>query len=176
MQKHLIIFIFSLLSFTTFAQEENPYEAYKVKWIGKPAPDFKYKDISGKEFLLSDLKGKVVLMNCWFINCSGCRIEYPGLQNLKNRLEKQRKADQIVLLSLALDSKEQLQEYLKKMPLNFYHMADAGEITQGTFGALGFPTNLIIDQNGIIRHIKLGGSPQSADDIEYEMLQLLKKP
>ncbi len=175
MLKHIIIIVFSLLSFQTFAQEENPYEAYKVKWIGKPAPDFKYKDINGKEFFLSDLRGKVVLMNCWFIHCSGCRIEYPGLQNLKNRLEKQHKADQIVLLSLALDAKEQLQEYLKKMPLNFFHMADAGEITQGTFGALGFPTNLIIDQNGIIRHIKLGGSPQSADDIEYEMLQLLKK-
>lgn len=175
MQKYAILFIINLLSFQTFAQEENPYEAYKVKWIGKPAPDFKYKDISGKEFFLSDLKGKVVLMNCWFINCSGCRVEYPGLQNLKNRLEKQHKADQIILLSLALDSKEQLQNYLKKMPLNFFHMADAGEITQGTFGALGFPTNLIIDQNGIIRHIKLGGSPQSVDDIEYEMLQLLKK-
>ena len=62
MLKHIIIILLSLLSFQTFAQEENPYEAYKVKWIGKPAPDFKYKDISGKEFFLSDLRGKVVLM------------------------------------------------------------------------------------------------------------------
>ena len=105
----------------------------------------------------------------------GLQSRIPRLTKSKKQARKQRKADQIVLLSLALDSKEQLQEYLNKMPLNFFHMADAGEITQGTFGALGFPTNLIIDQNGIIRHIKLGGSPQSADDIEYEMLQLLKK-
>jgi peroxiredoxin len=176
MKKHFICFIISLLLFSTFAQEENPYEAFKVKWIGKPAPDFKYKDTNGKEFLLSDLKGKVVLINCWFINCSGCRVEYPGLQNLKNRLQKQNKADKIMLLSLALDSKEALQDFLKKMPLDFnHHMADAGEISQGTYGALGFPTNFIIDQKGIISHIKIGGSPESADDIEYEMLQLLKK-
>lgn len=175
MKKYLILLIISLLCFSTYAQEENPYEAFKAKWLGKPAPDFKYTDINGTAFLLSDLKGKVVLMNCWFINCSGCRIEYPGLQNLKNRLQKQNKADKIVLLSLALDSKEALKDFFKKMPLDFYHMAEAGEISQGTYGALGFPTNFIIDQKGIIRHIKIGGSPESADDIEYEMLQLLKK-
>ncbi len=175
MKKAFIFLIISLLCFNTFAQEENPYEVFKAKWIGKPAPDFRYTDINGKAFLLSDLKGKVVLMNCWFINCSGCRIEYPGLQNLKNRLQKQGKADKIVLLSLALDGKSDLQAFLKKMPLDFYHMADAGEISQGTYGALGFPTNFIIDQKGNISHIKIGGSPESADDIEYEMLQLLKK-
>lgn len=176
MQTKLIILIICILSFSAFAQEENPYEAFKLKWVGKPAPDFIYKDISGKEFLLSDLKGKVVLINCWFINCSGCRVEYPGLQNLKNRLQKQNKADKIVLLSLALDSKEALQDFFKKMPLDFnYHMANASEISQGAFGALGFPTNFIIDQKGIISHIKIGGSPESADDIEYKMLQLLKK-
>ncbi len=175
MKKYAILLIISFLSFNSFAQDQNPYEAYKAKWLGKLAPDFKFVDISGKSFFLSDLKGKVVLLNCWFINCSGCRAEYPGLQNLKNRLQKQNKADQIVLLSLALDGKELLQEYLKKMPLNFYHMAAAGDISQGTYGALGFPTNFIIDQKGNISHIKIGGSAQSADDIEYEMLQLLKK-
>jgi peroxiredoxin len=175
MKRYFILLIISFLSFPTLAQEENPYEAFKAKWIGKPAPDFKYKDIDGKEFLLSDLKGKVVLLNCWFINCSGCRVEYPGFQNLKNRLQKQNKADKIELLSLALDSKEALQEFFKTMPLNFHHMANAGEISQGIYGALGFPTNFIIDQKGVISHIKIGGSTQSADDIEYEMLQLLKK-
>lgn len=175
MKKAFTILIISLLSFTIYAQEENPYEAFKIKWIGKPAPDFKYQDINGQAFMLSELKGKVVLINCWFINCSGCRVEYPGLQNLKNRLQKQGKAEKIVLLSLALDSKAELQTFLKKMPLDFYHMADAAEISQGLYGALGFPTNFIIDQKGIISHIKIGGSPESADDIEYEMLQLLKK-
>ncbi|WP_435354613.1 peroxiredoxin family protein [Emticicia sp. SJ17W-69] len=175
MKKAFTILIISLLSFTIYAQEENPYEAFKVKWIGKPAPDFKYQDINGQAFMLSELKGKVVLINCWFINCSGCRVEYPGLQNLKNRLQKQGKADKIVLLSLALDSKAELQTFLKKMPLDFYHMANAAEISQGLYGSLGFPTNFIIDQKGIISHIKIGGSPESADDIEYEMLQLLKK-
>ena len=168
-----IIFLI-LISSKIFAQEDNPYELYKANLIGKPAADFKFKDISGKVFLLSDLKGKVVLLNMWFVGCSGCQLEYPGLTHLKSRLKAQKKDDKIVLLSLALDGKESLQNYLKKNPLDFQHMAEAGDISQGTYKALGFPTNIIIDKSGIIRIIKIGGSPQSADDIEYEMLQLLK--
>ncbi len=140
--------------------------------IGQLAPDFKFKDISGKSFMLSDLKGKVVLMNCWFINCSGCRVEYPGLQTLKARFKDQSK---VVFLSLPLDGKELLLSFLKKNPLNFQHMAASGDISQGTYGVLGYPTNFIIDQNGLIQHIKIGGSTQSADDIEFEMKEMLKK-
>lgn len=139
--------------------------------IGQLAPDFKFKDISGKSFMLSDLKGKVVLMNCWFINCSGCRVEYPGLQTLKARFKDQSK---VVFLSLPLDGKELLLSFLKKNPLNFQHMAASGDISQGTYGVLGYPTNFIIDQNGLIQHIKIGGSTQSADDIEFEMKEMLK--
>jgi peroxiredoxin len=169
--KKIFILLCLTICFYTSAQE-NPFEAYKTKMVGQLAPDFKFKDISGKEFMLSDLKGKVVLMNCWFINCSGCRIEYPGLQTLKARFKDQSK---VVFLSLALDGKELLQNFLKKNPLNFQHMAAAGDISQGTYNALGFPSNFIINQEGKISHIKIGGSPQSADDIEYEMKELLKK-
>ncbi|MCU0326938.1 MAG: peroxiredoxin family protein [Spirosomaceae bacterium] len=103
------LFLMILASNVTFAQSENPFEVYKTKMIGQLAPDFKFKDVlSGKEFFISDLKGKVVLMNMWFINCPGCKVEYPGLQNLKRRLAAQRKIENVVLLSLALDSEEKL--------------------------------------------------------------------
>ncbi|MFT6205326.1 MAG: hypothetical protein ACI9V1_003549 [Spirosomataceae bacterium] len=39
---------------------------------------------------------------------------------------------------------------------------------------MGYPTNIIVDQNGVVQHVKIGGLPQSADDIEYEMKVLLK--
>jgi hypothetical protein len=39
---------------------------------------------------------------------------------------------------------------------------------------LGYPTNIIVDQNGVMQHVKIGGLPQSADDIEYEMKVLLR--
>ena len=141
--KKIFAFLFLFICFQSFSQE-NPFEIYKKKMIGQLAPDFKFKDISGKSFMLSDLKGKVVLMNCWFINCSGCRVEYPGLQTLKARFKDQSK---VVFLSLPLDGKELLLSFLKKNPLNFQHMAASGDISQGTYGVLGYPTNFIIDRS-----------------------------
>lgn len=171
MQKNIIC-LFIVLSSIGISFGQNPYENYKTKWVGKPAPDFRFIDISGKEEWLSDMKGKVVLLNFWFTNCSGCRIEYPGLQTLKNRF---RDSSKVEFLSIATDQKEKLMAFLQKNPLNFRHMANAYEISEVVYGVLGYPTNIIIDQEGIIRHIKIGGSPQSADDIEYEMNVLLNK-
>jgi len=41
------------------------------------APDFNLKDESGKDVKLSDLKGKVVLVNFWATWCEGCQVEVP---------------------------------------------------------------------------------------------------
>src|ERR1700720_3051262 len=40
-----------------------------------PAPDFNLKDANGKDVKLTDLKGKVVLVNFWATWCHGCQTE-----------------------------------------------------------------------------------------------------
>lgn len=170
MGKKTKFIIFLLGCFSNLSAQQNPYEVYKQKWTNQPAPDFKAKTIENRVFYLSDFRGKVVLLNFWFTTCSGCKIEYPGLQILKNRFSSHQ---EVVFLSLATDSEEKLKTFLLKNPLNFTHIANAMTIAE-VYGVLGYPTNLIIDKNGIIRHIKIGGSAQSADDIEYEMKLLLK--
>ena len=172
-RKIIIIFLFLQKGFL-LAQEENPFELYKAKWIGKPIPELVLKDIYGKEIKTTDLKGKVFLLNMWFIGCPGCKVEYPGLQTLKKRFVDAKKVDKVEFFSLALDTKENLVDFLKKNPLDFIQIPNTESISRVKFNVLGFPTNIIVDKNGIIRHIKIGGSAQSADDIEYEMLQLLK--
>lgn len=172
-RKIIIIFLFLQKGFL-LAQEENPFELYRTKWIGKPLLEMMLKDIYGKEIKTTDLKGKVFLLNMWFIGCPGCKVEYPGLQTLKKRFIDAKKADKVEFFSLALDSQEKLVSFLKQNPLDFTQIPNAEAISKGKFNVLGFPTNIIVDKNGVIRHIKIGGSAQSADDIEYEMLQLLK--
>jgi hypothetical protein len=46
-------------------QAKRQLEDIKVRGIGKPAPDIKGTDLDGKEFKLSDYKGKVVLLDFW---------------------------------------------------------------------------------------------------------------
>lgn len=49
---------------------------------GKPAPDFTAKDINGKQFTLSSLKGKVVIIDFWASWCVPCRKSNPHMREL----------------------------------------------------------------------------------------------
>lgn len=163
--------LFLLLNTSVFCQLENPYEQYKVKWKNKEVPNFKATTIEGKTVELKKLRNKIVLLNFWFTNCSGCKLEFPGLQTLKARFKT---TDDVVLISIANDNESILTNFLKTNPLDFEHIANGKPIADEKFQVLGYPTNIIIDKSGIIKHIKIGGSKQSADDIEYEIKQLLK--
>ena len=52
---------------------------------GKPAPDFTAKDINGKPFTLSSLKGKVVIIDFWASWCVPCRKSNPHMRELYNK-------------------------------------------------------------------------------------------
>lgn len=168
MKKLLVIAFFSV-TYTAFSQ--NLYEEYKRNWKGKALPEIRLQTIDNELIDNESIKGKVVLLNFWFTSCPGCKVEYTGLQALKARFKNQ---DEVVFISIANDDAAYLENFLKKNPLNFEHVASGKSIADNYFKVLGYPTNIIVDQNGIVQHVKIGGSPQSADDIEYEMKVLLK--
>jgi thiol-disulfide isomerase/thioredoxin len=70
-----IVYLFLLLSSTSSGQEKRVYDdGYLVK-IGDIAPDFTINEAGGKTYRLSDLKGKVVMLQFTASWCSVCRTE-----------------------------------------------------------------------------------------------------
>ena len=145
-------------------------EQEKNELIGTKATDFNLKDLKGKTHLLSELKGKVVVLNFWFVECKPCIMEMPEL----NQLVEEFKDKNIVFLAIALNDKKQLKKFLKTTDFNYKVVAN-GQTSADSYGVKGFPTNVIIDQNGIIHYVSTGIGPNNKENLQKAINELLIK-
>lgn len=145
-------------------------EQEKNELIGTKATDFNLKDLKGKTHLLSELKGKVVVLNFWFVECKPCIMEMPEL----NQLVEEFKEKNIVFLAIALNDKKQLKKFLKTTDFNYKVVAN-GQTSADSYGVKGFPTNVIIDQNGIIHYVSTGIGPNNKENLQKAINELLIK-
>jgi thiol-disulfide isomerase/thioredoxin len=115
--------------------------------VGRKITYYILKDIEGNKISAEDLKGKVVVLNFWFIACPPCRKEMPGLNELA--FEFARKTD-VVFIAIALDKKWDLKEFIKTHPLA-YHIIDEGQVLADRYKIHTYPTNVVLDRKGIVR-------------------------
>lgn len=124
----------------------RPLES-KFFTTGKDFGRFKTTDMYGKAWNLKELKGKIVVFNFWFINCPPCRTEIPHLNKL---VEKYKDQSDIVFLAVALDEKSEIENFLKQIPFQ-YNIVDNGRWLAQNYGINSFPTNVIVDREGVVR-------------------------
>ena len=107
---------------------------------------FKAKDINGNKINEKTLAGKILVLNYWFINCPPCRTEIPEL----NKLKEQYKGDtSVVFVAVCLDDKYSIKQFLKSNPFH-YQIVDDGRFIARDYNVGGYPTNVIVDQEGKI--------------------------
>jgi len=115
--------------------------------LNKQIPEFQFLDIEGKLISEKEFKGKVVLINFWFTRCPPCLAEMPFLNEIKENY----KGQEVEFLSMAPEEKTKVIEFLKIHDFRFRHIPDADNFLK-KFG-VGFPKNILVDKNGIIRYI-----------------------
>jgi peroxiredoxin len=118
------------------------------KFEGSTAPVFSVRTIDGKTIDQAALKGKVLVLNFWFIGCPGCMEEIPKLNRLAAKYAGNR---DVVFLALALDTPRALAEFTKKSAFNYLHSGDARE-TMELFGVRTYPRNVVIGKDGKIAY------------------------
>lgn len=120
--------------------------------INSAAPEFSLRDLEGKWYSLKDLKGKVVVLNFWFIACKPCVNEIPVLNAIKNKYDPEK----VVFLALSLDRQEAIRYFLKNNRFEYTILPDAEGVAE-KYNLNAYPASMVIDNNGIIRFIQIGG-------------------
>ncbi|MBI4688223.1 MAG: TlpA family protein disulfide reductase [Nitrospirae bacterium] len=113
-----------------------------------PAPQFELKDLNGNTWRLSDLKGKVVLLNFWASWCPSCKTETPSKESLyKNMAGKPFQ----MLGVLFRDDVNDAIAYREKNSLTIPALRDPEHDVARAYGITGIPETFIIDKDGIVR-------------------------
>jgi peroxiredoxin len=118
---------------------------------GKEALDFMQPKLDGKPLRLSDLRGKVVLLDFWASWCGPCRRENPNVVKIYNKY----KDAGFTVMSVSLDKdKNAWQEAIKRDNLSWTnHVSDfkawSNEAAQ-LYKVTGIPFTVLIDKEGKI--------------------------
>jgi len=137
------------------APAETPTTAAKAGLVGQPAPDFTLPLVGGGSVKLSELRGKVVMINFWATWCPPCRAEMPSMERLYAQTKDL--GFQILAVNVEADGLQMLPDYLKDHPHSFpIPVDDQGEV-QTAYGVFRFPESFLVDRQGVIVEHIIGG-------------------
>ncbi|MBV9216366.1 MAG: TlpA family protein disulfide reductase [Acidobacteria bacterium] len=153
--------------------------------LGQRAPEFLTKDqlwFPGKPQTLSELRGKVVVLEFWATWCAPCFDTFPDLIEWHEQFKDQG----LVILGvtryygqvngLPADEgreTEELKLFREKWRLPYDFVVGKDQSIQMLYGAMLLPTAAIIDRKGVVRYLETGTSTSRIEQMRDTIVRLL---
>ena len=122
------------------------FRLQRVPQEGAAAPQLTLQTIDGKILDAETLKGKVLVLNFWFIGCPACISETPKLNELAGIFAG---TDSVVFIAMTYEPGEKVKKYLARQKFDYRVVADAGPAMK-SFVFSGYPKNIVIGKDGKI--------------------------
>jgi cytochrome c biogenesis protein CcmG/thiol:disulfide interchange protein DsbE len=123
--------------------------------VGVAAPDFTLSALDGGTVRLSELQGRVVIVNFWASWCPPCVNETPRLV----RWYELHQADGLAIVgvdTLYQDSRDAVQSFTRQQQVSYpVLLDDVGDISR-QWQARQLPRSYVLDRDGVVRFIRIG--------------------
>ncbi len=139
------------LGYLLSAPDISPGEA----WTREVFPiDFTLPDLHGQTTRLSDLRGRVVLINFWATWCPPCRAEMPSMHALYQDYHK--KGFEILAITSDVEGKRIVAPFIEKRGFTFPVLLDPRGGVGGRLRVRGIPASYVLDKQGRIVGVEVG--------------------
>jgi peroxiredoxin len=160
----------SVAVWQTLAGGTGEQTAMKPAGEREVAPDFALKDANGKEVRLSELKGKVVLVNFWATWCEGCQVEIPWFIEFAKKYE----GDGLVVVGVSMDDDgwKSVKPWMEEKKVN-YTVVIGDQALGKKYGLESMPLTALVGRDGKVADTHAGIVDK--EETEKKIRELLGK-
>jgi peroxiredoxin len=145
--------IFSFDPAKTRATERRELQkAAPVTSIGTFAPEFTLRNIKGEAVSLTDLRGKIVILDFWATWCSPYRLSMPTLELLSRQFSDKG----LVVLGIDDEDSKEQGAFLASFGFSFSSLIDADGKVKTLYNVQGIPATILVDREGKIKTYDVG--------------------
>ncbi|HJW89120.1 MAG TPA: TlpA disulfide reductase family protein [Anaerolineales bacterium] len=160
----LVLGFLSLLAWGLVKAQSGPLQS-------GPAPDFSLTTFDNETVRLSELRGRVVVINFWASWCVPCRQEADYLEQTWQKYKDQG----VVFIGVDYaDAEKEARKFIDEFNITYYNGPDLGTQISQAYNIQGIPETFYVAKNGQLRGVHIGPIPPPQLDEKIE--ELLAEP